>query len=172
MVAGLHVHTFKALSLVRMVKSVYVPSFLICQKFSACLEENSFVRGNGNASAAAMSEVKIVTISYLHLLYWLIPSMLRLHYTDLGKTTQCTITVPASAAIRCMSRKYQVMCVFNLTLVTSYVKKVMFLVVLVCLFVCLSVCKQHYSKSAGRIAMKFYGTVWGGTMNKRINFGW
>ena len=54
----LDVFTWKALFSVRMVKSVYVPSFLICQKFSACLEVNVSVRGNGSASAAAMSEVK------------------------------------------------------------------------------------------------------------------
>ena len=53
-----HVFTLNALLFVRIVKSVYVPSFLICQKFSACLEENASVRGNGSASAAAMSEVK------------------------------------------------------------------------------------------------------------------
>ena len=36
----------------------------------------------------------------------------------------------------------------------------MFLVV----FVCLSICKQDYSKSYKRIAIKFYGGVQGGTM--------
>ena len=34
------------------------------------------------------------------------------------------------------------------------------------LFVFLSVCKQHYSKSYERIAMKFYEMVWGGERNK------
>ena len=58
-----HVFTLNALLLVRMVKSVYVPSFLICQKFSACLEVNVSVRGNGSASAVAMSEVKVEKIS-------------------------------------------------------------------------------------------------------------
>ena len=36
--------------------------------------------------------------------------------------------------------------------------------------VCLSVCKQHYSKSYKRIAVKFYGGIWGGTMKKQLNF--
>ena len=42
----------------RMVKSVNIVSCRICQNFSAWLEENVFVRGNGIASAAAMSEIK------------------------------------------------------------------------------------------------------------------
>ena len=73
----MHVCTWNALSLVRMVKSVYVPSFLICQKFSACLEENVSVRGNGNASAAAMSEGKTVKINDFSLCCKLSPPQLR-----------------------------------------------------------------------------------------------
>ena len=57
------------------------------------------VRGNGNASAAAMPEVKTVKISYLLLLYRLIPSLLKSHDTDPGKTTQCAIIAPTSASI-------------------------------------------------------------------------
>ena len=49
--------TWKVLSSVRMVKSVYVPSFLICQKFSACMVENFAVRANEYASEAAMPEI-------------------------------------------------------------------------------------------------------------------
>ena len=72
-----YIFTWNALLLVRMVKSVYVPSFLISQKFSACLEENASVQGNGSASAAAMSEVKIGKIRDFPLLYKLLSAMLR-----------------------------------------------------------------------------------------------
>ena len=48
--------TWNVFSLVRIVKSVNVASFLICQKFSAWLVENVSVRGKGIASAAAMSK--------------------------------------------------------------------------------------------------------------------
>ena len=68
-IESLHVFTLNALFFVSKVKSVYVPSFLICQKFSACLEENVSVRGNGNASAAAMSEAKTRKLSDFPLLY-------------------------------------------------------------------------------------------------------
>ena len=57
-IKDVHVFTLNALFLVRMVKAVYVSSFRICQKFSACLEVNVSVRGKGNDSAAAMSEGK------------------------------------------------------------------------------------------------------------------
>ena len=56
-----------------MVKSVNVASSLICQKFSAWLEENSFVRGNGIASCAAMAEThktalnNMDTVAIMHL---------------------------------------------------------------------------------------------------------
>ena len=33
-------------------------------------------------------------------------------------------------------------------------------------FVCLFVCEQHNAKSYERIAMKFYGGVWDGNLNK------
>ena len=69
----LDVFTLNDLFSVRMVKSVYVPSFLICQKFSACLEVNVSVRGNGSASAAAMSEVKTGKISAFPFLYCHLP---------------------------------------------------------------------------------------------------
>ena len=39
------------------------------------------------------------------------------------------------------------------------------------LFVCLSICKQVTQKSYKRIAMKFYGGVWGGAMKNRLNYG-
>ena len=76
-IEDLPIFTWNALSLVRIVKSVYVPSFLICQKFSACLEENVSVRRNGNASAAAMSEGNTVKINDFSLCYKLSYSLLR-----------------------------------------------------------------------------------------------
>ena len=46
----------------------------------------------------------------------------------------------------------------------------MFSETFVCLFVCLSV-SNITKKSYERIAMKFYGGVWGGKRNKQLNVG-
>ena len=59
----------------------------------------------------------------------------------------------------------------HVNVITSLAKKVMFSVVLVCLSVCLFVCEQYDSNSYEQIAMKFYGGVWGGKLNKWLNFG-
>ena len=47
----------------------------------------------------------------------------------------------------------------------------MFLVSMVCQSVCLFVSEQHYSKSYERIAMKFYGGVWG-DKKELLKFWW